>query len=83
MIQIVICLGIVRGIDQEVLVLITPVKEEILQMVTHLAIGSVTLPPSMLMYEDTNVGLIPYVSLGCMSTFNYIPKRSYLPRRSY
>ncbi|KAK9754318.1 mRNA cleavage and polyadenylation factor CLP1 P-loop [Popillia japonica] len=73
--------GVVRGISDEVLVLITPAEEDILDMVTHLLIGSVTLPASVLMYEDTNVGLIPYVSLGCKTKFNFIPKRSYLPKK--
>ncbi|KRT82012.1 hypothetical protein AMK59_5470 [Oryctes borbonicus] len=74
--------GIVRGVNGEILVLITPVDEITLEKVTHLVVGSITLPASVLMYEDTNIGLVPYVSLGCRTRFNYIPKRSYLPKRN-
>ncbi|GJQ82962.1 hypothetical protein Trydic_g5961 [Trypoxylus dichotomus] len=62
--------GIVRGINEEILVLITPVDESTLETITHLAIGSITLPASVLMYEDANVGLVPYVLLeSCINWF--------------
>ncbi|KAL1506236.1 hypothetical protein ABEB36_005633 [Hypothenemus hampei] len=75
--------GIVRGIDldQDVLVLLTPEKLEVLQNVTHLILSSVTIPPTLLMSAAEVKGAIPYVSKGETVELAQFTKRSYLPPR--
>ncbi|KAF5304256.1 hypothetical protein FQA39_LY09783 [Lamprigera yunnana] len=56
--------GVVRALnfEAEELYLLTPVAENVLSQVTTLILGSVTLPPSVIMNTSNADALIPYVS---------------------
>ncbi|KAF7281631.1 hypothetical protein GWI33_004491 [Rhynchophorus ferrugineus] len=73
--------GVVRGIDlqNDILILLTPEPLEVLNKVNHIIMGSVTMPPSLLMNVADVKGLIPYVSVGELVEFGQFTKRSYLP----
>ncbi|XP_050294089.1 polynucleotide 5'-hydroxyl-kinase NOL9 [Anthonomus grandis grandis] len=75
--------GLVRGLDLEsdTLVLITPVDIETLQNVTHLVLGSVTIPPAFIMSTGGAKGHVPYVSVGDLVDFGQLTKRSYIPAK--
>lgn len=77
-------LGVVRGIDLSTneIFLITPELEDTLELITHLIYGSVNIPPSVYMTADDVNGVVPYVSLGTLTSFSSIPKRTHLPKQN-
>lgn len=76
--------GVVRGIDLSTneIFLITPEPSNTLESITHLIYGSVNLPPSVYMTADDVNGVVPYVSLGTLTSFSSIPKRTHLPKQT-
>lgn len=77
-------LGVVRGIDLSTneIFLLTPELGDTLELITHLIYGSVNIPPSVYMTADDVNGVVPYVSLGTLTSFSSIPKRTHLPKQS-
>ncbi|XP_022919641.2 uncharacterized protein [Onthophagus taurus] len=74
--------GIVRCVINNILYLITPVKYEIIQKVTHFIIGLVELPNSMLDENEKNYFKpVPYFANGCLHKSLEKPRRNYLPRK--
>ncbi|KAF5298233.1 hypothetical protein FQR65_LT09744 [Abscondita terminalis] len=74
--------GIVKGInlDNQDICILTPVAPNVLQNVDTLILGSIHLPPSLLMNSGKVSGLIPYVADGILNKLGELTKRSYIPR---
>lgn len=70
-----------RGIDLEndYLVLITQVNPEVLDKISYLVLGSVSLPPSIYMTAQNIRGLMPFVMKGELTSLARLTRRSYLP----
>ncbi|KAL3276330.1 hypothetical protein HHI36_011713 [Cryptolaemus montrouzieri] len=73
--------GIVRCIDfhSRRATIITPVYEEILNKITHLVAGCLTLPPSIYMNHENVQGKVPYVMEGELIDFAQMSKRTHIP----
>lgn len=57
--------------------------ENMAEEIDHLVLGSVSIPPSIYMTPDKNLGIIPYVQLGTLTGFTQLSKRSFVPVRKY
>lgn len=65
------------------ILLITPVNKDVLEKVTHLVVGCLTLPPSVYMNQEGVVGHIPYVFVSDLTGFAQMSKRTRIPFNSH
>ncbi|CAH0553680.1 unnamed protein product [Brassicogethes aeneus] len=73
--------GIVRGIDclNDKIVLITPEKAKILDLVDYLVVGCMNLPPTIYMNTKESSGMIPYVMESELDALSQFTKRVFKP----